>query len=123
MNANGQQALIWRCYMNTLDGNAIHVTIFPNIVYGGGCKLCITRLPMGYHAIDWRKGNIIVETFPRICYDCMRRFNDTYDAAFMRLRWFHASKARLLPLGDVCGVIAAVLGDLVSPADVYWSLS
>ena len=54
---------------------------------------------------------------------CMDIFRDIFDETGERLCWLHVSKARLLPLGDVCGIIARILDRLVMHSDVYWVMA
>ncbi len=65
---------------------------------------------------------ISLERVSPICLNCMSLFDNICKALSAQVGWYHASKARLLPLGDVCGVIAQILSDLVEPADVYLAI-
>ncbi len=110
-----------KCYGHLSAGREIYMSNRPLGYSKEPCKLCLIGIGIGYWALDCKEaGRMIEEIYPfhRLCLE--RDFNNAYDAAIIRAGWHHVSKARLLPLGDVCSIIATILGDLIKPADVYW---
>ncbi len=116
-----QKALALKFYRHLLAGNKMHPIMNSDYVCESSCELCAMQFPMGYYILEWRMSTMVIEPYV-ICHECVCKFNKTYNATSAQLKLLHASKARLLPLGDVCGVIAAVLVNLVGPADVYWAI-
>ncbi len=89
----------------------------------GHCYLCGKGPCKGYYSIEFRKdARLMHRIFPIHC-KCMNAFHAVRDAVIVPVTWTYASRAYLLPLGDVCGVISRVLRRLVLTVDIYRAMS
>ncbi len=105
------------CYEHLTKGHRIQILKTLSSSCNDPCQLCGMDINCGFYIFDFADAQ--ANKRQHVHHDCLSRFSKVYNASSRPTGWYHVSKAHLLPLGDVCGVIARILNGLIRPSDVY----